>query len=74
MPTFDDAALVAREILNSDFEWASGTVIYNHHKSAMTQVITEQGVASTEGFGNMPGIELYDSVDADTMQKFSNIP
>jgi len=71
MPTFDDAALVAREILNSDFEWASGTVIYNHHKSAMTQVITEQGVASTEGFGNMPGIELYDSVDADTIKSFS---
>jgi len=70
-PTFGDAALVAREILERDFEWASGTILYNHHKSAMTQVITEQGVSSTAGFEAMPGIELYDSVDADVIQSFT---
>lgn len=69
-PTFAECAALAQTILEHDYEWAAGTVLYNHHKSAMTQEIKPVGIASLNGLETSPGIEVYDSVDASVMQNF----
>jgi len=70
-PTFGDAAAVSLALLDSDYDWKSGKVLYNFHKSAMTQEIEEKGVASLDGLSNMAGIEAYDSVDEDVLRSFT---
>lgn len=67
-PTFADCAAIA-EAAGSD--WKSGVVMYNYHKSAMTQEIEMVPVASIDGLEAAPGISLYDSVDQDVIQNFS---
>jgi len=69
-PSFADCAAIAQTALEGD-EWASGTVLYNHHKSAMTQEITPVAVASTAGLEASEGITAYDSVDSDVIQNFA---
>ena len=68
-PTFADCAAIAQVALEN--EWSSGTILYNFHKSAMTQEIEGVPVASVAGLEAAPGITKYDSVDADVIQNFS---
>jgi len=67
-PTFADCAAIAEAAGN---EWKSGVVLYNYHKSAMTQEIEMVPVASVEGLEAAPGLTAYDSVDQDVIQNFS---
>jgi len=71
MPQFGDVADIAQAALEHDYDWKSGTIFFNHHKSAMTQEITEQAVASEEGLTALEGIVAYDSVDEDVLKSFS---
>merc|ERR1711976_1034412 len=52
-------------------EWNGGVIMYNFHKSAMTQEIEQVPVASVAGLEAAPGITQYDSVDEDVIQNFS---
>lgn len=70
-PTFADTSAVAEELLNSDYNWASGTIFYNFHKSAMTQEIREMPVSSEQGLVDSEGITLYDSVDEDVLKNYA---
>lgn len=69
-PSFADCALIAQTVLELE-EWSSGTILYNHHKSAMTQEITEVPIASVAGLEACEGITAYDSVDSDVIQNFA---
>jgi F-type H+-transporting ATPase subunit gamma len=68
-PTFADCAAIAQVALES--EWNSGVILYNYHKSAMTQEIEGVPVASVAGLEASPAITKYDSVDEDVIQNFS---
>lgn len=70
-PTFAECCALAQTVLEHDYQWSSGTVLYNHHKSAMTQVITPISVSSQAGLETSPGIEAYDSVDGSVIQNFA---
>jgi len=70
-PTFADTSAVAEALLSSDFDWASGTIYYNWHKSAMTQEIKTVGVSSENGLAAAEGIEQFDSVDADVLKNYA---
>merc|ERR1712223_1683667 len=70
-PTFADTSAVAEALLDSDFDWAAGTIFYNWHKSAMTQEIKQVGVSSENGLATAEGIEAYDSVDADVLKNYA---
>jgi len=70
-PSFADCAAIAQTVLEGEQSWSSGTILYNYHKSAMTQVITEVPVASTAGLEAADGISAYDSVDGDVIQNFA---
>jgi F-type H+-transporting ATPase subunit gamma len=68
-PTFADCAAIAQVALGE--EWNSGVILYNFHKSAMTQEIEGVPVASLAGLEASPSITKYDSVDEDVIQNFS---
>jgi len=68
-PTFADCAAIAQVALEA--EWNSGEILYNFHKSAMTQEIEGVPVASVAGLEASPSITKYDSVDEDVLQNFS---
>jgi len=68
-PTFADCAAIAQVALEN--EWNGGVIMYNFHKSAMTQEIEQVPVASVAGLEAAPGITQYDSVDEDVIQNFS---
>jgi len=70
-PTFADAGSIAQALIESGYDWKSGTILYNKHRSAMTQIITRQSIVAEEGLRMMPGIELYDSVDEDVIRNFT---
>merc|ERR1719242_2598754 len=69
-PTFAECAALAQTILENGYDWSSGTMLYNHHKSAMTQIITPVSLASQAGLESSPGLEVYDSVDGSVIQNF----
>jgi len=69
-PSFADCAAIAQTVLETQ-EWASGTILYNYHKSAMTQDITPVPVASQAGLEAADGISAFDSVDGDVIQNFA---
>ena len=52
-------------------DWESGVVLYNYHKSAMTQEIEGCPVSSVNGLANSPAVTKFDSVDEDVLQNFS---
>jgi F-type H+-transporting ATPase subunit gamma len=69
LPTFADCAEIAQAAMKHD--WESGVVLYNYHKSAMTQEIEGCPVSSVNGLANSPAITKFDSVDEDVLQNFS---
>jgi len=68
-PTFADCAAIAQATMEDD--WKSGTIMFNYHKSAMTQEITKVPVSTVEGLEAAAGIHAYDSVDGDVIQNFA---
>lgn len=72
-PTFAECSAIAEELINSseEFNWQSGTIFYNYHKSAMTQEIKTMPVSSEAGLAESDGIWLYDSVDADQLKSYT---
>lgn len=69
-PTFLDASSIAVGILESGFKYEHGKVFYNYFKSAMSQVITQQPIYSTETLSASPSMAVFDSIDADVLQSY----
>lgn len=69
-PIFDDAVQVANSILNSDYEFDKGILLYNRFKSVVSYTTSEQPVFSLETVSNSEKITLYDSLDADVLRSY----
>lgn len=69
-PIFDDAVQVANSILNSDYEFDKGILLYNRFKSVVSYATSEQPVFSLESVSNSDKITLYDSLDADVLRSY----
>lgn len=69
-PIFDDAVQVANSILNSDYEFDKGILLFNRFKSVVSYATSEQPVFSLETVSNSEKITLYDSLDADVLRSY----
>lgn len=69
-PIFDDAVQVANSVLNSDYEFDRGILLYNRFKSVVSYATSEQPVFSLESVSNSEKITLYDSLDADVLRSY----
>merc|ERR1711982_108649 len=70
-PQFGDASKIATNILNSGFEFDSGKMYYNEFKSVVSYKTKELPIHSLNAVNNADKISLYDSLDADVLQSYT---
>lgn len=69
-PSFADAQEVARDILESGYNFEKGIVVYNKFKSVVSYLTSDQPVFSLDQMSNSPKIYDFDSVDADVLRNY----
>lgn len=67
-PIFDDAVQVANAILNCDYEFDKGILLFNRFKSVVSYATSDLPVFSLETVNSSEKISLYDSLDAEVLQ------
>ncbi|MCL4121701.1 UNVERIFIED_CONTAM: hypothetical protein GTU68_037259 [Idotea baltica] len=68
--TFEDASIIASNVINSGFDFGSGKLIFNKFKSVVAYNTMEIPFFTLDAVNNAPKIGLYDSIDADVLQSY----
>lgn len=69
-PSFADAQEVARDILESGYNFDQGIVVYNKFKTVVSYLTSEQPVFSLDQMSNSPKIYDFDSVDESVLRNY----
>lgn len=69
-PTFNDAAKVAAEIMNSGYDFGSGRIIYNRFKSVVSYSIDQLPLFDKNAVVTAPKLSIYDSLDEEVIQSY----
>lgn len=69
-PSFADAQEVARDIIESGYNFDKGIVVYNKFKSVVSYLTSDQPVFSLDQMSNSPTIYDYDSVDESVLRNY----
>lgn len=69
-PSFADAQEVARDIIESGYNFDQGIVVYNKFKTVVSYLTSDQPVFSLDQMSNSPKIYDFDSVDADVLRNY----
>lgn len=69
-PTFLDAAKIANEILQSDYSFDVGKIIYNRFKSVVSYATSEMPLFKLESVASAPKLAVYDSLDEDVLKSY----
>ncbi|XP_014212528.1 ATP synthase subunit gamma, mitochondrial [Copidosoma floridanum] len=67
-PTFNDAARVAAEIMNSEYTYGSGKIIYNRFRSVVSYVTDNLPLFDKGAVVAAPKLSVYDSLDDEVIQ------
>lgn len=70
-PTFNDAARVANEIMNSEYTFGSGRIVYNRFKSVVSYSVDQLPLFDKNAILKAPKLSLYDSLDEEVLQSYS---
>ncbi|XP_025264570.1 ATP synthase subunit gamma, mitochondrial [Camponotus floridanus] len=69
-PTFNDAAKVAIEIMNSGYSFGSGRIVYNKFKSVVSYAIDDLPLFDKSAVVTAPKLSVYDSLDEEVIQSY----
>lgn len=69
-PTFLDASKVANMILQSEYEFSSGKIVYNKFKSVVSYVTSDLPLFNLDAINAAPKLPIYDSLDSDVLQSY----
>lgn len=69
-PTFSDAQEVARDIIESGYNFDQGVVVYNKFKTVVSYLTSEQPVFSLDQMTTSPKIHDFDSVDEGVLRNY----
>lgn len=69
-PTFNDAARVANEIMNSEYTFGSGRIVYNRFKSVVSYSVDQLPLFDKNAILKAPKLSLYDSLDEEVLQSY----
>ncbi len=69
-PTFNDAAKVAIEVMNSGYTYGSGKIIYNRFRSVVSYVIDQLPLFDKGSVVTAPKLSVYDSLDEEVIQSY----
>jgi len=70
-PLFSDAALVANQIINAEFDYDRSTLIFNTFKSVISYDTTELPLFNEKAVEASAKINLYDSLDEDVIKCYN---
>ncbi|VDK59669.1 unnamed protein product, partial [Cylicostephanus goldi] len=70
-PTFGDASIAAKAILESGFDFEEATVIFNRFKTVVSYQTTRMPVLPLEAIKSKENLYTYDSVDDEVLQSYS---
>jgi len=68
--SFEDAGVIATEILNSGVDYGSGSLIYNKFKSVVSYQTSELPFFTPAAIAASEKVGVYDSLDADVIECF----
>jgi F-type H+-transporting ATPase subunit gamma len=69
-PQFLDASKLANEVLNLEYEYTDGKIIYNRFKSVVSYAVSDMPVFSAKSVESAPKLAVYDSLDSDVIQNY----
>jgi len=69
-PTFLDASRVANSILQSDFDFTHGRIVYNKFKSVVSYACSSVPIFSVKSVESAENISVYDSLDSDVLKDY----
>jgi len=69
-PSFADAQEVARDIIESGYNFEKGIVVYNRFKSVVSYITSDQPVFSLDQMSTSPKIYEFDSVDESVLRNY----
>lgn len=69
-PSFADAQEVARDIIESGYNFDKGIVVYNKFRTVVSYLTSEQPVFSLDQMSTSPKIHDYDSVDEGVLRNY----
>lgn len=69
-PTFLDASKVAREIIQSGYDFTHGQIVYNKFKSVVSYACSSLPIFSLKSVEGSEKLAVYDSLDADVIQDY----
>lgn len=69
-PTFADAQEVARDIIESGYNFDKGIVVYNKFKTVVSYLTSDQPVFSLDQMTTSPKIYDFDSVDESVLRNY----
>lgn len=69
-PQFGDASKIATAILNSGFEFDTGTLYYNEFKSVVSYKTKKIPIFPVASVAKAANLSVYDSIDADVLQSY----
>ncbi|CAL7951673.1 unnamed protein product [Xylocopa violacea] len=69
-PTFNDAAKVAIEIMNSGYTFGSGRIVYNRFKSVVSYSVDQLPLFDKNAVVSAPKLSIYDSLDENVIQSY----
>ncbi|RCN51187.1 ATP synthase F1, gamma subunit [Ancylostoma caninum] len=70
-PSFADASIAAKAILESGFDFEEGTIIFNRFKTVVSYQTTRMPILPLEAIKAKEALLTYDSVDDDVLQSYS---
>ncbi|PAV84730.1 hypothetical protein WR25_02876 [Diploscapter pachys] len=70
-PTFEDASIAAKAILESGYEFDKGYIIYNRFKSVVSYQTSKLPILPLEAIKQKENLNTYDSVDDDVLQSYN---
>ncbi|EFO87043.1 hypothetical protein GCK72_015156 [Caenorhabditis remanei] len=70
-PTFADASIAAKAVLDSGFDFETGHIIFNKFKSVVSYETSKLPILPLEAIKAKEALTTYDSVDDDVLQSYS---
>ncbi|CAD6191351.1 unnamed protein product [Caenorhabditis auriculariae] len=70
-PTFADASIAAKAILDAGFDFEQGTILYNRFKSVVSYETSKLQILPLEAIKTKEALSTYDSVDDDVLQSYA---
>ncbi|KAK5984151.1 ATP synthase subunit gamma, partial [Trichostrongylus colubriformis] len=70
-PSFGDASIAAKAILESGFDFEEGVIIFNKFKTVVSYETSKMAIMPLETLKQKQNLLTYDSVDDDVLQSYS---